>query len=121
MPDTDTLPEAPGHLSTAASELFASLVEEYEFEPVELATLTLALEAFDAAATARRKVRREGQIILDRFGQPKAHPAVTIHRDALATWARLMGQLGIPTDEDNRPSRDSRGHYVKRGSRNGRS
>lgn len=121
MSDTYTLPAAPGHLSKDARELFDSLVEEYEFEPVELATVTLALEAFDAAATARRKVKREGQIILDRFNQPKAHPAVTIHRDALGTWARLMGQLGIPTDEGSRPARDSRGHYVKRGSRNGRS
>jgi P27 family predicted phage terminase small subunit len=121
MPDTETLPAPPGHLSKEARELFATLVEEYEFEPVELATLTLALEAYDQAATARRRVKRDGQIVLDRFDQPKAHPAVTIHRDALATWARLMGQLGIPTDEDARPVRDSRGHFSKRGSRNGRS
>jgi P27 family predicted phage terminase small subunit len=110
---TNTLPVAPSHLTKAARDLWAELVAEYELEPVELATLTLALEAFDTAGTARRKMKREGQIILDRFGQPKTHPAVTIHRDALATWSRLMGQLGLPDDDDGTPARNMRGRFTK--------
>jgi phage terminase small subunit len=111
----DTLPVAPSHLSKDACELFDTLVADYEFEPVELETLRMALEARDQAATARRKVNRDGQVLPDRFGQLKAHPSVTIHRDALATWAKLMKQLGLPVSDDAPPGRNMRGHFTGRG------
>ncbi|HKZ12960.1 MAG TPA: P27 family phage terminase small subunit [Solirubrobacterales bacterium] len=118
---TDTLPVAPGHLTKDARALWRELVEEYDFEPVELATLTLALEAYDHAATARRRLKRDGRIVVDRFGQPKAHPAATIHKDALATWARLMAQLRLPADEDDGSTgRNLRGQFTGKGGRSGR-
>ena len=120
MSKTD-LPAAPGHLSKDARRLFDSIVERYELEDEELATLTLALEAYDHAATARRRVKRDGQIVDGPGGRPMAHPCVTIHRDCLATWSRLLGQLGLPVEDDDRPQRDSRGHFTgRRGSRNGK-
>ena len=121
MTNTD-LPAAPGHLSKDARALFDSIVARYELEDEELATLTLALEAFDQAATARRRLKREGQIIEDRFDQLRPRPAVAIHRDNLATWRQLVALLGIPADDGaDSPERDARGHFTgKRGSRNGR-
>lgn len=115
------LPAPPGHLSAPASRLFASIIERYELEDEEIATLILALEAYDTAATARRRLARDGHYIEDRFGQLRPHPAVTVHRDALATWSRLLRQLGIPIEDDQRQQRDARGHFTsKRGSRNGK-
>ncbi len=115
---TDTLPVAPSHLSKDARELFDALVEEYDFDPVELETLTMALEARDQAATARRRIKREGQIVPDFRGQPKAHPAVAIHRDALTSWSRLMKQLGLPAADEDAPSgRNLRGHFTGKAGR----
>lgn len=115
MTSPDPRPGPPGHLSSKATALWRSIVDRYELEDEELATLTLALEAWDIAQTARRTLGREGQMIEDRFGQTKPHPAIQVHRDALASWARLTSQLGIPADPaDNRPSRDTRGQYAPR-------
>jgi P27 family predicted phage terminase small subunit len=118
MTTTTTRPDTPGHLSKKGAELWRSIIDRYELEDEELATLTLALESWDMAQTARRTIGREGQIIEDRFGQIKPHPAIQIHRDALASWARLTTQLGIPADTaQDRPERDTRGHFAAGGRR----
>ncbi len=111
---TDSRPDAPGHLSARASGLWRSIVERYELEDEELATLTLALESLDVADTARRRLKRDGQYVEDRFEQLKPHPAVQVHRDALASWARLTALLGIPSDPtEDRPDRDSHGRFSR--------
>jgi P27 family predicted phage terminase small subunit len=113
---TPALPKAPDHLSAKARKLFASIVDRYDLEDEEVATLVLALEAYDQAATARRRLKDDGQIVEDRFGQMKPHPAVAIHRDALATWRQLVTLLGIPADdEDDRQGHDRRGRWAKKG------
>lgn len=115
MPASDSRPGPPGHLSKKAADLWRSIVDRYELEDEELATLTLALEASDIAQTARRTLGREGQMLEDRFGQTKPHPAIQVHRDALASWARLTSQLGIPAEPaTDRPRRDLHGHYAPR-------
>jgi P27 family predicted phage terminase small subunit len=115
-PAKPALPKAPDHLSAKARKLFDSVVGRYDFDPEEVATLVLALEAYDQAATARRRLKDDGQIVEDRFGQMKPHPAVAIHRDALATWRQLVTLLGIPADdEDDRQGHDRRGRWAKKG------
>ena len=105
-------PEPPGHLSARSIRLWRSVAERYEFEDEELTTLSLALDALDTADTARRRLEKDGQLIADRFEQLKPHPSVQIQRDAMATWARLIGLLGIPADvADDRPKRDRRGRF----------
>ncbi|HEX3241122.1 MAG TPA: P27 family phage terminase small subunit [Solirubrobacterales bacterium] len=114
---TPALPKAPGHLSAKARKLWDSIVDRYDLEDEGLATLTLALEALDVAATARRRLKDDGQIVEDRFGQLKPHPAVAIHRDALATWRQLVTLLGIHDPGDDEPQgRDRRGQYRPKGS-----
>ncbi|HWP33192.1 MAG TPA: P27 family phage terminase small subunit [Solirubrobacterales bacterium] len=118
MATTPKLPTAPEHLTPEARKLFTSILKRYELEDEEVATLTLALEAFDHAATARRRVKRDGQIVDGPKGRPIAHPSLKIHLDCLASWSRLMGQLGLPVEEVV-DVRTPRGHYngkrVKRG------
>lgn len=121
MSTTTDTPAPPGHLSKDARKLYASITDSYDFNADEtdaLATLTLALEAWDHAAIARRRLKRDGQYVEDRFGQVKAHPAVTVHRDCLATWTRLLGQLGIPDPgEDDKQPKDRRGRFAPKGNR----
>lgn len=68
MSTTTDTPAPPGHLSKDARKLFGSITDSYDFSPDEtdaLATLTLALEAWDHAAIGgvpkgdqSRRVRR---------------------------------------------------------------
>jgi hypothetical protein len=118
MSENDTRPAPPGHLSKDARKLFDSIVESYGFTSDEtdaLATLTLALEAWDGAGIARRRLKRDGRYVEDRFGQLKTHPAVVDHRDCLATWTRLLGQLGIPDPGDEEQGKDRRGRFAPKG------
>lgn len=117
MATTATLPKAPDHLSAKSRKLWDSVVERYDFEDEELATLTLALESLDVAATAKRRLKDDGQIVVDRFDQLKPHPAVAIHRDALATWRQLVTLLGIPADDDGdeKQGHDRRGQWARKG------
>jgi len=69
-PGGPELPTPPPHLSAKARYLWTSILERYELDDEELATLTLALDALDTANTARRLIRREGVVLRDRWDQP---------------------------------------------------
>jgi P27 family predicted phage terminase small subunit len=109
-------PSAPSHLSAKGRRLFASILERYELDPEGIATLTMAIEAHDLAATARRRLKVEGLIVDGPGGRPMAHPCVGIHRDCMASWRQLLGQLGIPSDEEGQ-GRNLRGQFQPKGSR----
>src|SRR4051794_29482808 len=100
MTNAPTRPTPPGHLSKKSADLWRSILDRYDLEDEELATLTLALEAFDTAQTARRLLRREGLVIRARSDQPKPHPATAVARDAASTWSRLLRDLGLPLDDE---------------------
>ena len=113
MTDPDQPPAPPTHLSAKSARLWTSIVARYELEDEELATLVLALEAFDTAQTARRLLRREGVVVRDRFDQPKPPPATAIAHDAASTWSRLLRDLGVPLPEEDGPPqpRTARGTF----------
>jgi len=76
----------------------------YDFEVHHLELLRLTCEALDRCWQARERVDEEGAYFVDRWGQPKAHPAVNVERDARLSAARLIRELGL----DEEPSPDSR-------------
>lgn len=55
-----------------------------------------ALRSRDIAEQARATRQREGLMFADKLGQPRAHPATTIHRDARAAFVTTMRVLGFP-------------------------
>ena len=59
---------------------------EYDLEPNHVRLLTLAAEAFDAAQEAREVLVGEGKVYVDRFGQPKPRPEVSIQRDSAISF-----------------------------------
>lgn len=97
-------PRAPSHLTAPTKAWWRQVAAEYDLEAHHLRLLTLACEAWDRAAQAREILAESGPVIDDRFGQPKAHPAVAIERDARIAFARLVREL----DLDGEPLPDPR-------------
>jgi len=96
-------PEPPSTLSRRGSTLWRRTLAEAEFSASEKALLEALCAAFDTWSAATSIVKSEGVVTVDRFGAPKAHPAVTIARDAAATMARLGAQLDLELDEELGP------------------
>jgi phage terminase small subunit len=85
---------------------WVSVVATYRLEEHHVRLLTLAGEAWDRAAQAREVLARDGIVVSDRYGAPKAHPAVAIERDARIAFARMVRELdldGEPTPESRVP------------------
>lgn len=92
-------PKAPTHLKTATRRWWRLVLENFDVEDAELPLLEAAATAWDRATNARELIDAEGAVVRDRFGQPKPHPACGIERDSLATYGRLIRQLGFGTTE----------------------
>ena len=57
--------------------------------------LQLAAEAWDRGEEARETITKVGAYYTDRFGQPHAHPAVNVQRDAAITFTRTLRELDL--------------------------
>lgn len=86
---------APEHLRAATREWWASVVRDFDLEEHHVRLLTLAAEAYDRCEEARETLAREGAYFSDRFGAPRAHPAVAVERDSRIAFARLMRELDL--------------------------
>src|SRR2546423_277300 len=100
-------PKPPAHLSAASRRWWSTIAEDYELEVHHLELLTLAAEARDRCEDARKQIAKEGATYVDRFGAPRAHPAVAIERDSRLAFARLVRELRLDdqADDDVRPAR----------------
>ena len=88
--------KVPGHLSREAKRIFAGLRAEYEInDEGGLRVLRVALEAFDRAQLARKQIARDGMLLVDRYGQKKAHPLISVERDARAGFLAGLKALGL--------------------------
>jgi P27 family predicted phage terminase small subunit len=96
---------APAHLSSQSRKWWLSVVNDYELQSHHLRLLTLAAEALDRAQEAREILQEENIIVHDRYGKPKAHPAVAIERDSRLAFARLLRELDLDASQppDSRP------------------
>jgi phage terminase small subunit len=102
------VPKPPGHLSAASKRWWAAVVADFELGDHHRELLTLACEARDRGEQARKLLAKDGPVFVDRFGAPRAHPAVAIERDSRTAFARLVRELRLddePEDPDVRPPR----------------
>jgi phage terminase small subunit len=102
---------APSHLEPATRSWWSSVVDGYVLEPHHVRLLTLAAEAWDRGQAARARVDADGITVNDRYGVPKAHPAIAIERDCRITFARLIRELdldGEPLPDPRPPRRGGR-------------
>jgi P27 family predicted phage terminase small subunit len=100
---TKTKPKPPQYLKASTRRWFRDVVETFDLEPHHVRLLTLAAEAWDRVQEAREMIATAGAYFNDRFGCPKAHPAVAVERDSRIGFARLLRELAL----DVEPPRDS--------------
>ena len=96
----------PKHLSPEARRWWRKLQQEYRFDDEGgLLLLQTALEAFDRMRAAQAAIKEDGATALDRFGQLKAHPLLSVERDARAALLAALKALNL----DLEPLRDGPG------------
>ena len=88
--------DAPSYLSEQSAGLWMQITKAFMLEPTELELLRLGLEALDRCEEARVILARDGIVTQNRFGQPIAHPAVAIERDARIAATRIFRELALP-------------------------
>lgn len=94
-PAHDQLPKPPRYLSPASRAWWQRVVEEFELAEHHVHLLTLAAEALDRGAAARRILEKKGLTFRDKHGQPRARPEALIARDAAVSYARLLKELAL--------------------------
>ena len=73
----------PRHLSKDAGRRWRELVSAYDLQDERsLHLLTLAFEQFDRMREASASIAADGAIVLDRYSNPKANPAIAIENRA---------------------------------------
>lgn len=99
-------PTPPKQLSREAKAWWRKLSDEYCLDD-EAGKLLLqtALEAFDRMRQAQGVISEGGPTIKDRFEQMKAHPLLTVERDARSQMIQALKSLNL----DVEPLRDAPG------------
>lgn len=101
---TTAIPRAPSDLSPAARKLWAKLHADYLIDDAaRLATLHEGLRAYDRAQEAAAILAKGGVVVLDRYGVPKAHPAVDVEYKSRAQFLAAMKQLQFKPDDTPPP------------------
>ena len=99
-------PKAPAGLSDEARRRWTELQCEYAIvDAGGLRVLDMFAQALDRYLAARRQIDTDGATQLDRFGQVRAHPLLTVERDSRAAVLSALRQLGL----DLEPVRDQAG------------
>jgi len=101
------IPRPPKHLGPNGSRLWRRVLETYDLsECHHLVLLQIAAEALDRLAQARAAIDKDGITVDDRYGSPKAHPALTVERDSRAGLIRALRELSLDSaalEEYSRP------------------
>lgn len=105
-------PAAPDGLSDRTAALWVAVVAEYDLSPAELELLRSGCIALDRADAAGAIVEAEGVTVADRYGTPKAHPAVDVEHRHRALFARIVGQLGVRVEPSPASTSGRRPHVA---------
>ena len=89
------LPPPPADLTERSKLVWSDVLQGFELTAAELEVLRQALVSLDRADQAAAIVSEEGCVTTDRYGSPKAHPAVDVEARSRAIFARLISQLGV--------------------------
>lgn len=86
----------PKHLERPEAALWRSIVAQFSFDdPASLELLTAAMEAKQRARRCRQIVDKDGERVVDRFGQLRVHPLIAAERDARAAFVRTVEALHL--------------------------
>ncbi len=98
-----TAPKPPKGLSVAAKKVWRDLTKEYDIsDAAGLAILAAGLESYDRAMEAKRILDAEGPVMVDRWKQRKAHPAVNVELANRAAFLNAIRMLNLDVEVSNR-------------------
>lgn len=92
-------PRPPKHLEGDGRAFWVRIVRCYELLEHDFALLQGACEALQRAQEAREQIEEDGAYHLDRFDQPKAHPALQVERQSREQAEKLIRALCLDGDE----------------------
>ena len=99
-------PTPPAGLTKDAKHWWTDIQDEFSIDdPAGLLLLQTAMTAFDRMKQAAATIKKDGAVVVDRFGQQRAHPAVTTERDSRAGMLAALRALNL----DVIPNRDAPG------------
>lgn len=95
--------KTPEHLRPDTRKFYESVAGDYVLDVHHLKLLLLACESLDRCIEAREALAKHGTVFADRFGQPHARPEIGIERDSRLAFSRLLRELGLDYEIENRP------------------
>lgn len=84
---------APRHLSPGHRKWWVRVAEDNRLTETQRHLLTMAGEALERSIQAREAIEEHGLIYLDRFGQPRVRPEVTIEKEAKLLFSQFIKEL----------------------------
>ncbi len=91
---------ATSHLTEDMRRFYRRVVRAYGLQDHHRRLVVCACEAHDRMTQARDQLAREGITTIDRHGQTRPHPAVSIERDSRIAFARMLRELGLADEAD---------------------
>jgi hypothetical protein len=98
-PPTAPKPRAPAGLAHRGRRLWREVIEHFELSIAELEVLTLAARCLDRIQAIEDALKNEPVTVQGSQGQPRPHPLGAELRSEALLAAKLLAQLGLPTDE----------------------
>ena len=96
----------PVTLTKEAKAYWKKLVQDFDLDDEPgLLLLKTTLESYDRSNSARATIDKEGMQVVDRFGQVRPHPLLTVERDARSQFMLGLKSLNF----DLEPLRDGPG------------
>lgn len=106
--------KVPAHLAAETRKWVDGILAEFSLESHHFKILVKAAEAHDRGEEARKILKTDGIVIVDRFGTKKAHPAVAIERDARVAFMRAVRELGLDGEDIEAPRSPRTRDYGRR-------
>lgn len=95
-----SVPRPPAELRKAGRALWRAVTSAYELEEHERGLLLEMARSVDQLDRLAAVVAAEGEMIADRFGEPKIHPALVESRQLRIAYARLSAALRLPAGDE---------------------
>ena len=106
------LPRPPAHLSDRARRLWKAVSAKFDLQPEHLELLRLGLEALDRCDQSRRRLAKDGLVVLGARGAMQRHPLVDVEIQSRLAAVRIFRELGLTAYlDDAPPDRDGRGRF----------
>ncbi len=89
-------------LAARGRAFWGHAVDTYELSETELSLLLECCRLMDECEALRQAIAADGMTVAGSTGQPRVHPAVGELRQHRLALGRLLSQLALPDEDDER-------------------